>query len=209
MQVARTLVSRRPEQAVGALDQTISMTEGAIAEGRDAIRELRSPSPVNGNLAKLLTLTGQELASEQNTEGKQPAVFRATVEGEERKMRPLIVDQAYRIARELLHNAFQHGEASQIEAAIRYEDRLFRLRVRDDGRGIDPKILKAGGRTGHWGLTGMRERAKRIGGHLDIWSRTGAGTEVELSIPSAIAYEAARDGRRPFARFHRKGRNRE
>jgi signal transduction histidine kinase len=207
MQVVRTLVSRQPEHAVETLDHAISMTEGAIAEGRDAIHDLRSQPAVHSNLAKLLTLTGQELAIAQSAEGKKPAVFRAMVAGEKRKMKPLIQDEAYRIARELLRNAFQHANASEIEAEVRYEDRAFRVRVRDDGKGIDPKVLTAGGRKGHWGLKGMRERAKRIGGHLEIWSQTGAGTEVELSIPSAIAYEAARDGRRRFALFHRKGRN--
>jgi len=205
MQVARTILSRKPEQALETVDGAISMTERAIAEGSDAIRELRSQSPVDTSLAKLLTLTGQELASEQNAEGKPSALFRATVEGEERKMKPLIQDEAYRIGRELLRNAFQHGNASEIESEIRYEHRLFRLRVRDDGKGVDSKILTAGGRTGHWGLTGMRERAKRMGGHLEIWSQTGAGTEVELSIPSTIAYETARDGRWRFALFRRKG----
>jgi signal transduction histidine kinase len=209
MGVARTLFSRQPEQAVGTLDQAISMTEGAIAESREAIQELRSRWPAHANLAKLLTLTGQELASGQGTEGKQPALFRTTVEGEQRKMKPLIQDEAYRIARELLRNAFQHADAGEIEAAIRYEDRVFRLRVRDDGKAVDTKVLTAGGRTGHWGLTGMRERAKRIGGHLEIWSQTGAGTEVELSIPGAIAYETALDGRRSFALFHRKKAHRE
>jgi signal transduction histidine kinase len=119
-------------------------------------------------------------------------------------MKPLIQDEAYRIGRELLRNAFQHADASEIEAEVRYEDRAFRLRVRDEGKGMDPKILAAGGRSGHWGLAGMRERAKRIGGHLDIWSQTGAGTQVELNIPGAIAYESAPDGRRRFALFHRK-----
>jgi signal transduction histidine kinase/ligand-binding sensor domain-containing protein len=203
MQVARMLVFRQPEQAGRTLDRAMETVEGAIAEGRDAIGELRSQSAVHANLAKLLTLTGQELASTQHTEGKQPALFRTAVEGEQRKMKPLIQDEAYRIARELLRNAFQHANASEIEAEIRYEDRAFRLRVRDDGNGIDPKVLRAGGRTGHWGLTGMRERAKRIGGQLEIWSETGAGTEVELSIPSTIAYEAG-DGRRPFRLFQRK-----
>jgi signal transduction histidine kinase len=204
MQVVRTLVSRQPEHAVEPLDHAISMTEGAIAEGRDAIHDLRSQPAVHTSLAKLVTLTGQELAIAESAEGKKPAVFRAMVAGEKRKMKPLIQDEAYRIGRELLRNAFQHADASEIESEIRYEERLFRLQVRDDGKGIDPKILTAGGRTGHWGLTGMRERAKQIGGHLHIWSQPGAGTEVELTIPGAIAYETPRDGRRPFALFHRK-----
>jgi ligand-binding sensor domain-containing protein/signal transduction histidine kinase len=203
MQTARTVLSRRPEQAGGTLDQAIDTAEGAIAEGRDAIHDLRS-QPAHSNFAKLLTLAGQELAIAHCTEGKNPALFRAAVEGEKRKIKPLIQDEAYRIGRELLRNAFQHADASEIEAEIRYEDRWLRVRVRDDGKGIDPKIVTAGGRTGHWGLLGMRERAKRIGGQLDIWSQAGAGTEVELSIPSAIAYEAADDGRGPFALFHRK-----
>ena len=51
------------------------------------------------------------------------------------------------------------------------------------------------GRTGHYGLPGMRERAQSIGGQLEVWSEQGAGTEVELTIPASIAY-GAHAGRR-------------
>jgi len=61
--------------------------------------------------------------------------------------------------------------------------------IRDDGKGIDPRVLERGGRSGHWGLPGIRERAKRIGAQLEVWSEVAAGTEVELSIPASIAYE--------------------
>ena len=74
---------------------------------------------------------------------------------------------------------------------ILYEPRQFRLRVRDDGRGIDPAILESGGRSDHWGLQGMRERARKIDAHLELWSRPGAGTEVELKVPAATAYRSA------------------
>jgi ligand-binding sensor domain-containing protein/signal transduction histidine kinase len=199
MQTARTVLSRRPEQAGRTLDQAIETAEGAIAEGRDAIHDLRSQAG-HTKLAKLLTLTGQELAAAQNADGKKAAVFRAKAEGEERKMKPLIQDEIYRIACELLRNAFQHAEASEIEAEIRYEERALRLRVRDDGKGIDAKILKAGGRAGHWGLVGMRERAKEIGGRLEIWSNASAGTEVELMIPAAVAYARTDNGGRFWRR---------
>jgi hypothetical protein len=46
------------------------------------------------------------------------------------------------------------------------------------------------GRDGHWGLSGMRERAERIGARLKVMSRTGAGTEVELRVPGDIAFES-------------------
>jgi signal transduction histidine kinase len=63
-----------------------------------------------------------------------------------------------------------------------YSIRRVSVRIRDNGTGIDPDILSSG-RTGHWGLSGMRERAKKIGAKLEISSRRGAGTEIELVIP--------------------------
>ena len=97
------------------------------------------------------------------------------MEGQPRTLAPLVQDEIYRMAREVLRNAFQHAGARRIEAAIQYDPDLFRLRIRDDGKGIDPKVLKEGGRAGHWGLPGMRERAKRIGGELKLWSEVEPG----------------------------------
>jgi len=101
----------------------------------------------------------------------------------------LIRDEIYRIGREAVVNAFRHSQAATVEVELEYGDRQLRIVVRDDGCGIDPRVLQSG-RDGHWGLSGMRERAGRIGARLKIWSTAGAGTEVELSIPSAIAYES-------------------
>jgi signal transduction histidine kinase len=103
-------------------------------------------------------------------------------------------EEVYCVARELLRNAFQHARAHHIEAEIRYEDHLFRLRVRDDGKGMDPKVLEAGRRAGHWGVPGVRERAQKLGARLDFWSEAGAGTEVQLTVPAGVAYEKSRDG---------------
>ena len=127
------------------------------------------------------------------------------VEGERRRLSPILREEIYWIARELLRNAFQHASARQIEAEIRYEDHLFRLRVRDDGKGMDSKVLEAGGRAGHWGLPGVRERAQKLGVRLDFWSESGAGTEVQLTVPAAVAYEKSRDGAE--LRLFRKGKD--
>ena len=123
------------------------------------------------------------------------------VEGTPQSLHPILRDEIYHIAREALRNAFHHAQARSIEAEITYGS-LLRLRIRDDGTGIDPKVLGEGGRAGHWGLTGMRERAQRIGAQLDVWSRPGAGTEVDLSIPGSLAYRSspARAGFRLFRR---------
>jgi signal transduction histidine kinase len=114
--------------------------------------------------------------------------FRVLVEGAPRNVRPKIQSDIYRIARESLRNAFRHAQAQHIETEISHGESL-RLRFRDDGKGIDPRVIEDGGRPGHWGLPGIRERAKQIGAQLEIWSELGAGTEIELSIPGSITYE--------------------
>jgi signal transduction histidine kinase len=191
-QAARNMLPRRPEEAIQALDGALERTERALAEGRGAIQDLRAEPSVHGDLEHLLTATGQELAGSQDANLCAPS-FRVTAEGEKRTLSPILQDEVYRIAREVLRNAFQHARAHLIEAEIRYDDHLLCLRIRDDGQGIDPKVQKEGRRAGHWGLPGVRERAQRIGAQLDFWSEAGAGTEVQLTVPAAVAYETSPD----------------
>jgi hypothetical protein len=98
-----------------------------------------------------------------------------------------------------VRNACRHAQASRVEVAIQYGDRHFRLRIRDNGKGIDPKILAAGGRTGHHGLPGMQERARLARGGLTILSKPESGTEIELTIPATLAYVRSRPLRRSMA----------
>jgi len=191
-QAARNMLPRRPDEAMGVLDGAIGATSQAISEGRRAIQQLRSEQVDEGDLGQWLTNIGEEMARSQNTNGDSP-IFRVTVEGEQQSLSPLPRTEVYRITREILQNAFRHAQAHRIEAEIRYDERLLRVRIRDDGRGIDPQVLRAGGSAGHWGLRGARERAQQIGARLDLWSEAGAGTEVQLTVPAAIAYEKARE----------------
>ncbi len=192
-QAARNMVSRKPDEAVHALDEAIAATTQAIVEGRDAIHDLRPDLVSHRDLPEMLNTTGRELASAQNTNGPSPS-FRLVVEGKQRELSPILQDEVYRITREVIRNAFRHADASHIEAEIHYDANQLRLRIRDDGKGIAPEILAAGGRSGHWGITGIRERAQRIGAVLNYWTEVGAGTEVELRIPAAIVYERHRNG---------------
>jgi signal transduction histidine kinase/ligand-binding sensor domain-containing protein len=201
-QAARNMLPRRPDEAMDVLDSAIGATEQAISEGRSAIQQLRSEQVDKGDLAQWLTNIGEEMARSRNTNGNS-AIFRVTVEGEQQTLSPLPRTEVCRITREILQNAFRHAQADHIEAEIRYDDHRLRVRIRDDGRGIDPQILQAGGSAGHWGLRGARERAQQIGAHLDFWSEARAGTEIELSVPAAVAYEKSRNKRR-FGLF-RKG----
>ena len=134
MQAARNIFARLPEKAVQKLEDAITMAAGAIDEGRSAIQDLRARPAGATDLAQLLTNAGQELARSQEASGNPP-VFRVIVEGERRALKPLVQDEVYRIARELLRNAFRHAQAGQIEAEMRYESGQLRVHVRDDGKG--------------------------------------------------------------------------
>jgi signal transduction histidine kinase len=122
--------------------------------------------------------------------GEGTATFDLVLEGPPRDLHPIIRDELYRISREALRNAFRHARARHIEAEISFAERVFRLRIRDNGEGIPAEILEQG-RPGHHGLRGIRERARQIGADLTIWSRAGTGTEIELSLAGSVAYGAA------------------
>jgi signal transduction histidine kinase len=181
--VSNELADGEPKQE---LDGAIDRAARAITEGRDAVQGLRSSAVESNDLAAAIGTLGKELAVGES----QPAEFTIQVEGAKRDLHPILRDEVYRVAGEALRNAFHHAEAQRIEVEIRYDERQFRLRVRDNGTGIDPKHLAGNGRAGHFGLHGMRERAKRVGGKLSVWSELESGTEVELNIPATRAYTA-------------------
>jgi signal transduction histidine kinase len=110
------------------------------------------------------------------------------VEGASRDLQPIVRDEIYRIAGEAVRNAFKHSGATEIEVEIRYGDRQVQVRVRDNGIGIAPEHLKERATSAHFGLRGMRERARLVNGRLNVWSETGAGTEIELTVPASVAY---------------------
>ena len=148
-------VRTKPKQT---LDSAIDQAAQAITEGRDAVQGLRSSTVVTNDLACAISTLGEELATSETNQNS--AVFHVEVEGTPRNLHPILRDEVYRIAGEALRNAFKHAQAQRIEVEIRYDERQLRLRVRDDGKGIDPKLLNEDGRAGHYGLRGMRERAK-------------------------------------------------
>ena len=177
-----------PSEVRERLESAIDQARKAITEGRDAVQGLRSSTVVTNDLARAVTAFGEGLASEAC--GNAPG-FRVHVEGAPRSLPPILRDEVYRIACEAMRNAFRHANASRIEVDIHYDKRKLRLRVRDDGKGIDPRIVAEGGRSGHHGLPGMHERARLAGGKLAVWSELDAGAEIELTIPGAVAYAKA------------------
>jgi signal transduction histidine kinase/ligand-binding sensor domain-containing protein len=179
------LLSERPMEAKQRLDSAIRQTADFIAEARDEVQGLRESTRHSNDLALAISTLGEDLASES---ASRPPSFRVALEGEARDLHPIQRDEIYRVASEALRNAFRHAQARRIEVEIRYDNRQLRLRVRDDGRGIDPSILSRQRSEGHYGLPGMRERATAMGAKLAVWSEVGAGSEVELCVPAGSAY---------------------
>jgi ligand-binding sensor domain-containing protein/signal transduction histidine kinase len=160
-----------------------------IDESRNKVRSLRLSSDDSVDLEQAFSAVQQEVGPQSGTG------FRVIAEGEARPLRPAIREEVYRIGREATVNAFRHARASNIEVEIEYAPAQLRVFVRDNGKGIDSQVLSAG-RDGHWGLSGMRERAERIGARLRVLSGVSAGTEIELSVPGHIAFEFSPSGSR-------------
>jgi ligand-binding sensor domain-containing protein/signal transduction histidine kinase len=186
LQAVRDLLPGQASEAMHALDIALERGDKAIAEGRDTVLDLREPILGDSDIAQALTTLGEGLVL-QSGNGALPCV-RVLLEGKQRELNPMVRDEIYRIAREALRNAFVHARAQKIEVEITYSDSEFLLHVRDDGGGLAPEVANQGARAGHWGLPGMRERAKSFGGKVEVWSEHGAGTEIKLRIPGAIAY---------------------
>jgi len=179
------------------VSRVLELMRQVIDEGRTALTGLRSPDSGSHNLAESFSGIQQELALQERID------YQVIVEGASRPLRPIIRDEVYRIGREALINAFRHSRASKIEIVLEYGSKQLRILVRDNGRGIDPQVLRSG-RDGHWGLPGMRGRAEEIGARLKVLSGADIGTEVELSVPSDIAFEslASEHRRRWFAKLY-------
>jgi signal transduction histidine kinase/ligand-binding sensor domain-containing protein len=163
----------------------------AVNEGRDAVQGLRSSTTGDNDLARAIAAVGEELAARPV---EHCPALSVSSHGDSRDLEPLVRDEVYRICCEAVRNSFAHAQAARIETEIHYEPRQFRLLVRDNGRGIDPKVLDSGGRAGHHGLPGLRERAALVGGKLAVRSQLGFGTEIELAIPATLAYRKSSRG---------------
>ena len=192
-------MNKLPEEspAKPLLARALEVTEQVIEEGRNTVRGFRSTEGGIQDLERAFSRVPRELGFEDQID------FRIMVEGRPQSLHPVIRDEAYSIGREALVNSFRHSGATMIKVELQYSASQFRVHVSDDGCGIDGHVLEAG-RDGHWGLPGMRERARRIGATLKVASRKGSGTEVELRVPGDIAFGSSKLAPRQLADLARR-----
>jgi signal transduction histidine kinase len=177
-----------------SLDDALERADAVLIEGRARVRDLRSASERAEVGQRLLALAGTIV------EGDAPRVELET-EGAQRPLHPLVLEEALRIAEEAMRNTVRHAEAANLHLWISHRRSEFTLCIRDNGKGIPSHTLAAGSRSDHYGLVGMHERARQIGGELRIRSSEETGTEVVLVVPARAAY--ADQGRGLFGMLRR------
>ena len=163
------------------MENALDQADDFLGEARQRVLNLRATG-ADKDLHGTLTRLGEELFLGTSVN------FSMHVIGDVLVLRPEAAEDIVDIGREALLNVRQHSRGTAVTVTIDYTTRDLRLVIRDDGRGIDPTILKIGSRPNHFGLQGMRERARRLGGKLDIVSNRGAGTRVRLSVPGKYVY---------------------
>ncbi|MGB2665417.1 MAG: sensor histidine kinase [Candidatus Acidiferrum sp.] len=164
-----------------ALARILQLMGEVIEEGRNTLRGIRSPSEGSDQVEQGFLRMRRELGMDEKIN------FRVVVEGSPRPLQSQVRNEIYSIGREAMVNAFRHSGANNLEVELEYAANKMTVLVRDNGCGIDPHLLRAG-RDEHWGLSGMRDRASRIGASLRVLSAVSAGTEIELCIPGRIAF---------------------
>ncbi|MFN8090830.1 MAG: sensor histidine kinase [Vicinamibacteria bacterium] len=174
-------LARRPEAVERSLDTALRMVEYSREETRRTVNQLRSQALEKGDIAQAVREVAREL-----TAGGGPRVS-VEVSGAPRRLSVAAEHHLFRIAQEALTNALTHARASRVSVAIDFAADAVALSVSDDGRGLpaDP----SGGF--HFGLSGMRERARALGTRLEVESAPGAGTSIRVRLSGASTREGA------------------
>jgi signal transduction histidine kinase/ligand-binding sensor domain-containing protein len=173
---------QEPDAAKHTLETLRVRMQRVVSDGRRGITELHLGVTRGEDLADALSRAAQELRSPNGPS------FHVVVQGQPRSLHPLVGDEVYRIAREAIVNAFRHAAARRIDVEVSFTSDELRVRILDDGRGVSEDVVAAG-RPGHFGLQGMRTRARNIGASLNVWTRVDEGTEVALIVPGRSAFQ--------------------
>jgi signal transduction histidine kinase len=181
------------QKARQEMEEAMDCADAILIESRDKIRDLRYESGREMSISQALLKLGEELKLQER------ASFETAVNGTPVDLDPMSYDDIYAIAKEALTNASRHSGASVIRAEIGFSQKCFRMRISDDGKGIESSVLNSGKRANHYGLAGMYERAVTLKADLRIANTNGRGAEVVLTVPSLVAY--SQQGRHPLSRF--------
>jgi signal transduction histidine kinase len=174
---AALALPERPDVAAEMILRVQRLAHESLREARERVWDMHETELGGDDLPSALGASARE-----RTAGTDIEVSVVT-SGERRRLARPLEDAAFKVGREAIFNAVRHAEARRIEIVVDFGATRFRLEVRDDGRGFTPEEGDAARRMGHFGLSGIRDRAARAGGHCEVLARPGAGTVVALELP--------------------------
>jgi len=174
--------SRLTADVRAPLEAALARANGVVAEGRDRVAGLRSSAVPDADLAGALRRFAEPLARDAGI------AFHLHVDGRARSLRDAAADEAFAIAREALWNAVTHARARKVDVRVQYAPAALVVTVTDNGVGLPDDVDAEHGRPGHWGIRGMRERARTLGAMLAVQTAPGDGTTWTLRVPAPIAY---------------------
>jgi ligand-binding sensor domain-containing protein/signal transduction histidine kinase len=169
-------LTEAPAHAQQHLNLALQMVRHSLGEARRSVMNLRSLAADNGDLARALADTARQIMADK------PVEVHSTTSGPVRSLPANMEDNLLRIGQEAITNSLKHARAGRIRIGVNYQPRSVVLRIHDDGQGFDPRCLPVADGA-HFGLLGMRERAKQIGAQLTVSSQPGQGTEVLVEAP--------------------------
>lgn len=180
LQGLQTMLPDAPERASAGLERILNRADDALRDARQAIWDMRRSADPDEPLGEALVHAAREAV-----EGSAIEV-QLVVSGRARPLTPVVEDTLRRVGREAVRNAARHAGAQRVDLELAYGERDIQLIVRDDGRGLDERTAEAASAKGHYGISGMRERAEAAGGSLEVVGVADEGTTVALSIPMAV-----------------------
>jgi two-component system NarL family sensor kinase len=172
LESAQRNLESHPERSRERLERALAAARESLEDARRSVLDLRTAPLAGRPLAAALAALGRAFTAETGVRvhvraGPLPAL-------------PLRVEaELYRLAQEALANVRRHARARDVTVDLRAAAGRLRLSLRDDGRGFEPRRIAAG----HYGILGMRERVRLLGGRLRVASRPGQGTTLSVSIP--------------------------
>lgn len=170
------LFEARPEGANHHLEIARSLVAQSQVDVRRSVWDLRSRSLEQFDLPEALSTSGKQLIDGTNIQ------LQVSANGRVRPLSETVEENLLRIAQEALTNVIKHSQATSVSIELDYGPQNVVLEVKDNGRGFE-REKSAGPGEGHFGLLGISERAKRLGGELIVDSGNGNGTSIRIQVP--------------------------
>jgi signal transduction histidine kinase/ligand-binding sensor domain-containing protein len=180
LKAAELALPEEPDVAAETILRVQQLARASLKEARNRVWDMRGTEPSGIDLPDAL-----ERIARDRTTGTRIEVTMHTL-GERRRLSRDVEDAAVRIAREAIVNVVRHAEAHRLEIRVEFAPRALRVEVRDDGRGFAPEQAEQARQRGHFGLSGVRERAVMMGGQCEVLARPAGGTIVALQLPLTL-----------------------